>query len=268
MKKLIKNSILLLIATISTFSACKNKHENPKSGNCYISVETSSHFKDSTTYDNNGRPLCNVHFNNTYTLDKVGAKMNFDYNSSNQIIKATSSRPGDNTIFLFNYDNQNKLNQRIRISNQYSDTTFYDYDLKTNKIIKERKRFGVYVRYEYDGSGNNILKVYRNSYSKKGFETLDVDNLKFDDKNNPFANNPIGYELAIYDDLSRYLNKNNVLDSKYYYSDGYSETIVAFEYNGSSLPTKAVNKLTNYYSNGKPDGEAIILNDKFNYICK
>jgi len=274
MKKLLKSTTLLLIAKFLSFSSCKKKDENPISGNCHISVTSSYQLTDTTIYDNNLRPIRYVYFDTHHSYTPFLSNMSFEYNSSNQIIKSTIIFfTGEIYINLYKYDNQNKLSQFISLpgglQKGQNDTTYYDYDLKTNKVIKERKSSGSYVRYEYDSNGNNIIKSYV-VYTKNGIEQLDTEYLKFDDKNNPYANNPVGYELSFHVGLAEYSNKNNVLESKYYvYGIVSSDYVSTYEYNGLGFPTKIFNTISYYDSQGKPTGftpftETVAIK----YICK
>ncbi len=106
MKKYLKISVLLLTATFLTFSACKKKDENPANGSCHISIESGSQFSDTITYDNDGRPVSYVYFD-TYSATPFLWKMNFYYNSLNQIIKAALIiKTSQDVNYLFNYDNK------------------------------------------------------------------------------------------------------------------------------------------------------------------
>ncbi len=271
MKNYLKKSVFLIIGTTLAFSSCKKKDEYSPSENCHISVESSYQLTDTTIYDNNLRPVRYVYFDTHHNYTPFLSKAGFEYSSSNQIIKSTIVIvTGQVIINLFKYDAQDKLSQFISIpSGSQNDTTFYDYDLKTNKVIKERKSSGSYIRYEYDGNGNNILKSYI-VYIKNGIEQLYTENLKFDDKNNPYANNPVGYELSFHAGLSRYANKNNVMETRYYGSGyGYSDFISTYEYNRSGFPTKIFNTYSDYDLQGKPTGATPFTETiAVTYICK
>ncbi|MBA4851654.1 RHS repeat protein [Emticicia sp. BO119] len=157
-----------------------------------------------------------------------GEKTIFTYDANNRLIKLSSpTSSGDSETLSYEYDGKGNMTKiKFEIKDSESEVYIMEYALSTNakgqveKIRETTSDDDDFYDYllEYDGK-NNITKII---FVEDGIKTTLVENLKFDDKSNPYFNTNIskaflplvliGADFGV--NLTYMSNANNILNDK------------------------------------------------------
>jgi hypothetical protein len=176
----------------------------------------------------------------------------FEYDTKG-LIKAMRFEGKDGTGKTFNYQTNYTANSKNQIEKVELALATYPVPLKANIV--------------YDAKGN-ILKIISTTFGK---EVILIENVAFDDKINPFANYKMDKFMMYFivytastggNNLSLFVNKNNILKSKIRNIDGsYIELSYKYSYSKDGLPIKA--------SISTLEGGSITNSENtFAYFCK
>ncbi len=207
----------------------------------------------------------------TETSGQDTYKTQFTYNAKNFIEKTNN----DGVITSYDYDASSRVTKQTIIDGAATETYSYTYDSKGNisniKYLAKNTPFNILISeyivssnangqitkvtavtedgnvdflFEYD-SKNNIKKLIVSADGQK--ETL-IENLTFDDKSNAFANASLGNVEIPYiiigaffgQNLTYYMNKNNILTDKFIgiFATEHTTTTYKYEYTKEGFPSK------------------------------
>lgn len=228
-----KNSFftkIFIFGLITCFFACKPKAPNPT--DCKIASINFSALEINTKNQITGLNFGTLRITYEYNSDGKIIKNNF-FSSNGQISSYFDFVWTSNTITKteFYRNSQGIMTQREQI--------IFELDAQ-NRIFKVNLNSTDYYRYEYNTDGN-VVKCYgKGATFNNGVEFLSVEYTKFDNKLNPyFRDSALG--IYMIDGIGNGFHqcKNNVIEAKYYNTNGTLSHIsqYAHEYNSLGFPT-------------------------------
>ncbi len=203
-------------------------------------------FPDFDTFEYNGSLISAA----SNSRDK-SYKVNFTYNDNNQISE----------IIFDGRDSQGRLFKHTSL-------LVYNKDNRIQELILDLPVFEdkLSTFLEYDNNGN-VKKISAKVYGE--LQPL-LENISFDDKRSPYLNQKIGPILTYFmiyalvqggENLSYYLNQNNVTQSTVYSNNEKIEFGYQYEYNANGYPIK-----TDISQN--KNNRLKSLNEYFDYLCE